>query len=180
MEGPSGPYSFIDFGSPGEYNHTWSLLFRQMDFLDRCWRAKIYFSLIGDVCEDRFRRRDEKRYMALIVTNDSQNSFSRYSWTVFRDALQTHTYQQGDVVINFPDGLTDPYHLVGDYCKSGLMLVYSTSMNTYHEAVPEPMDYLDPGPIKRSENGRGYVVEFTIAGQRRHLIIVPSIIDTWR
>jgi hypothetical protein len=48
------------------------------------------------------------------------------------------------------------------------MLVYYTSMNTHHEAVPECADYLGPylrpGPIRRSENGRGYVVEFTIAG----------------
>lgn len=192
----AGPYSYIDYGRPGEYNDAWSLIFRDMYFLDQCWEKKIFFSLMGDL--DEPDPMYENRCMALIVTNDSQYRFSRHSWKIFRDALRPHTYQQSDAVIKFSDVrielniyaflyasihhdtlLTNPNRIVHDYYKSGTMLIYCTSMNTYREAVPEATGYVDPGPITRSENGRGYVVQFDIACRRRRLTILPSIIDTW-
>jgi hypothetical protein len=109
---------------------------------------------MGDLCDRSINvQLHKKRYMALIVTNGSRYRFS----------LQPHSYQR-DFIIKFSDSLelniynflyagihqdtllTNPAHMVHDYYKSGMMLTYCISINTYREAVPETTGYLDPGP----------------------------------
>lgn len=76
--------------------------------------------------------------------------------------------------------IADPNRLISDSYKSGIMRVFTTSADTYGEpGSQEPTSYACPGPITTDDCGRSYMINLTIASQKRHLKLVSSMLDTW-
>jgi hypothetical protein len=190
--------SHIKFANAsGKYDRIWSILFRDLSFVDRWTSNGMKFLIIGCNLAAIFATNGLERlssrpcrdlYLALLVVNESGLRLTQDDWNDFRRCLRAHEFN-GDnhemifsklnirlnidnLICHQETVVAEPDRLVHDYMQNRTTRTYSTCATTYAETRRGSSAGLRD-EVSEYRRNCGYCIKLEVAGELRSWKIVP-------